>query len=479
MNELLTMSVVEMAKKIREGELSPVAALEAHIARINEVNPKLNALVVSRFEEAKKEAQAAEERLKKSRDDLPPLFGVPCTVKDTYALKDYTWSAGLWWRRELIADFDAAVVERLKSAGAIIMGKTNVPEGGMWCETYNKVYGTTNNPYDLRRTVGGSSGGEGAIVAAAGSPFGIGSDIGGSIRYPSAFNGVAGHKPTGGMVPGTGHFPEIALPLGRVCAYGPLARRVDDLACLLPILAGPDGKDQAAEKRELKSPDRVDLDKLRVFFFDHNGGARAGAEVRRAVNLAAGALRAKKMAVEFWRPEGIELSLPIWQAAMTLNPEPFSRVLGGGEPLPLFRELFKLILRRSKVTFPALGAALIEAPNKIFKKRTRTLLALARDLRARIEDRLGDDGVIICPVFSQPAPVHHRIWLNFPGGIGYSGLFNVLEFPSTIIPVYHREDGVPVSVQVVAARWNDHLTLAAAKRLEEVFGGWKPKEKIG
>lgn len=479
MHELLTMPVREMARRIRARELSPKELLEAHLRRIEEVNPAINAVVVKRFDEARKEAEAAQSRLARNRDDLPPLFGVPCTMKDTYAMKGLPWAAGVWARRNLIADFDATVVERVRAAGAIIMGKTNIPEAAMWCESYNTVYGRTKNPYDLSRGAGGSSGGEGAIVAAAASPFGIGSDIGGSIRYPSAFNGVAGHKPTGRLVSGFGHWPPAHGPLAPYCTYGPLGRRVADLAYILPLIAGPDGKDPVVEKREILPPESVDLKKLRVFFFDRNGQAGCGDDVRRAVNLAAGAFAGRKVPVEFWRPPGMEQSLNIWQAGMAQNPDPFIRYLEGEEPISLGKEFLKLLLRQSKLTFPALGTALIEKPNQtLFKNTHLKMLALAKDLQRRIEEKLGANGVLICPVFPVPAPKHTWIWVHFLG-IGYSGVINILEFPATIVPIYHRPDGVPVSVQVVSGRWNDHLTLAAAQVLEESFGGWKPPEKVG
>ena len=136
------------------------------------------------------------------------------------------------------------------------------------------------------------------------------------------------------------------------------------------------------------------------------------------------------------------------------------------------------LLRRGKVTLPGLATALVEKPGQLFSGRNRKLLALADDLRRRIEARLGDNGVLICPVFSTPAPKHGYIWADLLG-IGYSGLINVMGFPSTVMPVYYNENGLPVSVQVVAARWNDHLTLATAAIIEEIFGGWRPPGKVG
>jgi fatty acid amide hydrolase 2 len=479
MDELLTMSVVEMAARIRKGELSPKTALEAHLARIEAVNPKLNAVIEPRFEQARQEAQAAEDRLAQGRDGLPPLLGVPCTIKDTYAVKGLPWSGGVWARRNFIADFDATVVERVRAAGAIVMGKTNVPEAAMFCETYNHVYGRTNNPYDLSRGVGGSSGGEGAIVAAAASPFGIGSDIGGSIRYPSAFNGTVGHKPSGGLVSAYGHFPPAEGPLAPYCCYGPIGRRVDDLACVLSLIAGPDGHDPIVPERRIPPLDRVDLDELKVFYYDDNGVIPAGDEVKRAVALAAGALRSEVRSIEYWRPAGIEQSLNIWIAAMSQLPHSFRDYLRleNDPPIRPFRELLKLIARTSKITFPALGTCLTEYAKPILAGRNQQVLALADDLRHRLTQTLGDNGVIVCPVFPTPAPKHTAIWLNLHG-ISYSGLFNVMHFPSTIVPIYHRPDGLPISIQIVAARFNDHLTLAVARRLEKIFGGWKPKEVI-
>ncbi len=475
MEALLTMSAREMAETIRRGELSPVAITDFFLSRIEAVNPRLNAVVVPRYEEARKEARAAEEQLARAADtsELPPLLGVPCTMKDTYAMAGLPWAAGVWARRRRTADFDATVVERVRQAGAIIMGKTNVPEAAMWIESYNPVYGRTNNPYDVTRGVGGSSGGEGAIVASGASPFGIGSDIGGSIRYPAAFNGVPSHKPTGRRVSGYGHWPEAKGPLAPYNSYGPMARRVSDLSFILNLLQGPDGRDPIVLENPPVDPDTVDRKNLRVFYFESNGMARVSRDVRRAIAMCAGALSARGLPVEYWRPSGMNRSLEIWQAGMSQNPEPFDRILGDGEAIPLAREFGRFIRGRNKITLPGLALALAEKPAALFSGKNKKMLALADDLRRRLEARLGDNGVMICPVFPTPAAKHNWIWMDLPG-IGYSGVFNILGFPATIIPVYYNEKGLPVSVQIVAARWNDHLTLAAASLLESAFGGWKP-----
>ncbi len=479
MDDLLIMSATDIAKKIRRKEVSPVEVMDVHLSRMEEVNPKINAVVVPRFEEARKEARQAEERLAgEKKEELPPFFGVPCTIKDTFAMAGLPWAGGLWKRRATVPDFNATVVDRVKQSGAIIMGKTNVPEAAMWVETYNYVYGRTNNPYDLSRGVGGSSGGEGAIIASGASPFGIGSDVGGSIRFPSAFNGIAGHKPTGGRVPGFGHWPEATGPIAIYNTYGPMARRTADLAPLLRLIQGPDGRDPIVEDRGFVSPDSVDRKNLRVFYFESNGMVRPSADVERAVAMCAGALRAEGLPVEYWRPAGVKRSLEIWQAGMSQNPNPFVNIMGDGEPISVMKETLLFLLRRGKITFPGLGVALVEKPGQFFAGRNRKMIALADDLRRQMEERLGDNGVMICPVFPTPAQKHHYIWKDLLG-IGYSGLINILGFPATVMPVYYNKDGLPVSVQIVAARWNDHLTLAVAAMIEEIFGGWRPPEKIG
>jgi len=167
----------------------------------------------------------------------------------------------------------------------------------------------------------------------------------------------------------------------------------------------------------------------------------------------------------------------IWQAAMAQNPEPFVSFLGGEGKIDLLKESWRFLTRESKITLPALATAIIEKPGKLLQKRNQEMLELAAGMQQEIEARLGDNGVLLCPVFSTPAPKHSWIWKDLLG-MGYSGLINVLEFPATVIPIYHREDGLPVSIQVVAARWNDHLTLAAAAALEQTFGGWRPIERV-
>ena len=262
---LHTCSAMDLSRMLRNRSLSPVELLEAHIKRIQIVNPHVNAFVENRYETARMEARAAEKVLRKADpDSLPPLLGIPCTIKEFFAIEGMGWTGGLLSRKGMTASADSTAVSRLRAAGAIVMGTTNVPEGGLWMETYNKIYGRTRNPWNPERTCGGSSGGEGALVAAGASPFGIGSDVGGSIRIPAAFCGTVGHKPSGRLLPNTGHFPPAIGDAGAYLCSGPLCRRVEDLMPLLRVLAGPDGEDPLCRPFELGDPEQVDLKDLVV-----------------------------------------------------------------------------------------------------------------------------------------------------------------------------------------------------------------------
>jgi fatty acid amide hydrolase 2 len=295
MPSLLQASAVSLAARMRRGELSPVDVVEAHIQRIQQVDPRLNALVAERFDLARREASAAARRIRRAsaEERLPPLLGVPCTVKEFIAVQGMPWTAGIQARRGRLAGGDATVVQRLRKAGAIVLGSTNMAEGGLWMEARNPLYGHTNNPWDLDRTAGGSSGGCGALVACGAVPFSLGADIGGSVRIPAAFCGTFGHKPSGRMVPTTGHLPQPHGLARALLCLGPLTRRSEDLLPLLRILAGPDGFDPVVRGMALPSGEAwIDLAQLEVYPVEEHLGVAVWPEARRAVRRAARALEA-------------------------------------------------------------------------------------------------------------------------------------------------------------------------------------------
>lgn len=475
MNELLTKSATELAESIRKKDVSPLEVVDVHIKRIEEVNDKINAVVVKTFDQARELAKNATEKLAHSApEDLPPFFGVPCTIKDTYAVKGLPWAGGVVRRRNVIADFDATVVKRIKDAGAIILGKTNIPEAAMWCETYNKVYGRTKNPHDTSRTTGGSSGGEGAIIAAGASPFGPGSDIGGSIRYPAFFNGVIGHKPSSNIVPQTGHWPPAPGETAQYMVCGPLARRVKDCIELLKIFAGPDGIDPNTIDRPLEDPYSVKLKDVKVYYFYDNGLSHAHEDVRLAVRKAVDALEDLGLNVEPWTPPGINRGLEIWFASLGLGGgETFMDLVGGGDKINLWKEWGKMIFGKSDHTFPILGMMTIEALSSGSKEKLRPLYEKGKQLQKIVEEKLGANSVLICQPYNRAAPKHSGPWLSFLA-ISYSATFNILGLPATVVPIYWNEKGLPVGVQVLGSRFSDHLTLAVGRALEEAYGGWRP-----
>ncbi len=295
--------------------------VEAHLARIEAVNPVINAVVARRYAEARVEADAADARVAAATDDaaraaLPPYLGVPCTIKECFALSGMPQSSGLVARKDFIAGDDAITVARLRAAGAIPLGVTNVSELCMWYESNNRVYGRTNNPYDPSRIVGGSSGGEGAIIGAGGSPFGLGSDVGGSIRMPAFFNGVFGHKPTGGLVPGSGQYPAAHGESTRIVATGPLCRRADDLWPLVQILAGPDGLDEGATAMALGDPAVVRLDRLTVLDVEDNGLNPVHRELKVAQARVAEALARAGARIRRVRFPSLRRSFDIWSSTL-------------------------------------------------------------------------------------------------------------------------------------------------------------------
>src|SRR5690606_19451273 len=227
-----------------------------------------------------------------------PFHGVPCTIKEAFALEGMPLSAGLVSRRDVVSTTSAVAVRRMRAMGAIPIGVTNVSELLMWMESNNRVYGRCNNPYDVTRTAGGSSGGEGAAVASGVSPFGLGADIGGSIRLPAFFNGVFGHKPTGGLVPNAGQWPIASGAAMRYLCSGPLARRAEDLWPLLCGLAGPDDESPECVPCELGKPEDASLEGMRVLHVASNGLNRVHPELARAQETAARHLESRGARIE-------------------------------------------------------------------------------------------------------------------------------------------------------------------------------------
>lgn len=474
----LTASAIELAARLRAREISSEELVELHIERVRAVNPALNAMVQDRFDEARAEARAADARLRGGEADLPPLLGVPCTIKECFALHGMPNTSGLVARKGIVSTDDATAVRRLRDAGAIPLGVTNVSELCMWMESDNRVYGRTGSAYDPGRTAGGSSGGEGALVGAGASPFGLGSDVGGSIRMPAFFNGVFGHKPTGGTVPGSGQYPVATGPALRYLTTGPICRSADDLMPLLRILAGPDGIDSGCEARELGEPADVSLRELVVHDVRETVAVPVSSELADAQELAARALSARGARVVRTKLPALREGIEIWSAMMEAAGGPtYAEILGNGVAVDPLRELGRLALGRSPYTLASIGLAALENLPKKMPVRRERLVAAGERLRREIVDVLGDRGVML---FAPHARVttRHGMALVPPLRWGYTAVFNVLELPVTQVPLGLSARGLPLGVQVVGTHGADHVTIAVAIALSRALGGWTPPARF-
>jgi fatty acid amide hydrolase 2 len=473
--QLTQRSATDLAAAIRTKQLTAREVVQAHVDRLHARQPRTNALACDRFADALTEADRADERIK-TDPDPPPFLGVPCTIKESIGVTGMPNCAGLVALKERRADADATAVARLKQAGFIPLGVTNTSEMTMWIESVNRVYGRTRNAYDPHRTAGGSSGGEGAAVGSGGSPVGLGSDIGGSIRVPAFFNGVFGHKPSPGVVPNTGQFPSTEGEAAYMLTLGPLTRHAEDLMPVTRIIAGPDGIDEHCVPRELGDPAATDFAALRVLVVDDASLIPARKELRDARDRAADALQQLGARTETVSLKQLRRALEIYLAALG---DGASVSLGelltdAGVELHGSRHWVDAARGRGDHTFPVLITAALERLNRHMPTaRTRKAVAAARSLREEMTGILGDDGILLHPPHPRVAPRHGatvgRAWVLTPAAV-----FNLLGLPVTEVPLGLNPKGLPLGVQVAAADGNDHLTIAAALALERHFGGWSP-----
>jgi amidase len=349
-------SASSLARAIRTGEISSEELVEAHLRRIAEANQSLNAVVHVAGLSARADARAADARLAAGAA-VGPLHGVPITIKDNHDVAGMPCTAATEGLADRIPTMDATVVARLKAAGAIVLGKTNLPELALAFETDNLVYGRTNSPYDLARTPGGSSGGEAAIIAAGGSPLGIGNDAAGSIRLPAHFCGIAGIKPTTGRVPKTGYLGSSGGALSSLMQSGPLARYVEDLELALPIICGGDGQDPAVVDMPLGDRGAVELRRLRVAFHTDNGIVSPTGETADTVRRAAMSLVQAGISVDEACPAGIErtfeLFFDLFGADGGVGLQSCLKSLGTTSTHPLMQQFLELLRPRGCSTIEA------------------------------------------------------------------------------------------------------------------------------
>jgi amidase len=460
-NDITQKSASELAGAIRSKQLSSKAVVEAHLARIAEVNPKLNAIVQLTADSARKEADEADAAL--ARGDIKgPLHGVPMTIKDTLETAGVICTGGTKGRANYVPKADATAVARLRAAGAIFLGKTNVPELAGAVETDNLVYGRTNNPYDLTRTPGGSSGGEAAIVSSCGSPLGLGTDAGGSIRIPAHFCGLAAIKPTSGRVPRTGQFPQPMGARAPVFHVSLIARHVEDLALALPIISGPDFRDHSIVGMPLLDPKAVTLSGLKLAFFEDDGAASPTREIAAAVRDSARAFADAGVKVEEKRTPDAEKAATVYHD--------MSRGDGGAGTRAFLKSI------GSDPISPLFEKALTYSVAPAMANTTDALAAFVRwDLfRNSMLGFLENYDAVLSAVAPFPALLHGTSFdEQNRKGFGYSQMYNLTGWPTATVRVGTSPEGLPLGVQVAARPWREDVALALVAHLEKTFGGWK------
>ncbi|XP_034949962.1 fatty-acid amide hydrolase 2 [Chelonus insularis] len=476
---ILMKSLTALSIMIRLKKLSSESVVKAYIDRIRKIQPVLNCLAEDRFEEALEEAREYDRILNSSNapsieelEKEKPFFGVPFTTKDCIAIKGMKQTAGLVLRKDTRAEEDAEVIRLLRKAGAIPLATTNVSELAMWWETSNYLYGTTRNPYNTCHIVGGSSGGEGCLQAAAGAPFGIGSDIGGSIRMPCFFNGIFGHKPSKGIVSNHGQYPcPHCEEQYKLLAIGPMCRYAGDLKPILKIIAGENAS-------KLNLDEKVDISKLKFYYMEDDGGqylvSPVSKDIKEAMNKVIWYLTWNhKVKVEKVQIKKMKKSLALWLANMT-SPEgkDFAYELSNRKKrINIFWEFIKWATGTGEHTLIALITAAFEAFGIKYNSEERSkLLQETRDLNEEFRDMLGKNGVFLYPTHPTPAPLHHEPLLK-AFNFSYTAIINCLGLPATACPLGFS-NGLPIGIQVVAGLYQDHLTLAVAEELERDFGGW-------
>jgi amidase len=383
------------------------------------------------------------------------------TIKDSIETAGVACTGGAKGRAAFVPAKDATAVARLRAAGAILIGKTNLPELSLAYETDNTVYGRTNNPYDLSRSPGGSSGGEAAIIAAGGSPFGLGADMAGSIRLPSHFCGIAGIKPTTDRVPRTGHFPRFGGALSALYQIGPMARFVEDLGLTLRIIAGVDWHDPSVVPMPWAEPQAVDTKRLRVAFHTDNGISPPNPDTIAVVVSTAKALSETVMAVEEARPEGIEQTNDLRNALIGADGgariQELARMVGIKEMHPLLQR------RQTKIRSKMLSAAEFGLVLERWDDFRSTMLSFFQEYDA-----------ILCPVNPNPAFLHGASLENeVYNSFSYTRTYNLTGWPSVVVRAGTSAEGLPIGVQVVARPWREDVALAIAQYIETARGGWQ------
>ena len=463
---ITTLSASELARLIRQNQLSPVEVIEAHLSRIQRLNPTLNAFVGIDEEQARTAARRVEDEVMRG-ENSKPLLGVPVSIKSCIDVQGLKCEAGSRLRDGYIAGKDAPLVTRLKRAGAIVIGNTNTPEMLMAYHTDNDIYGRSNNPWNLARSPGGSSGGESAAIAAFMSAAGIGSDGGGSIRVPAHFAGICGLKPTPGRIPATGHYPPCGGPFSLIGVVGPMARTVEDLKVLLEVTAGYDAGDPVSVAVPVGSTDGDQARELRVGFYEEDGFSPPTSETRAAVSAAATHLRQSGFEVEPFRPEGLDRARELWSVIFVQAGGMLVKAAANGRENEIASNT-KEFLAVAAECGPLTGELLLNT-------------LIERDqMRFKLLEQMERFPILLAPVCAIPAFAHEDAgWglkhaADYLRTVTYCQHYNLLGNPAAVVPVGRSPEGLPIGVQVIGRPYKEDEVLAVAAVLDQQFGGQAP-----
>jgi len=465
---LLDMDATSVAKAIQNREITALEAVNTYIDHIERVNKKINALVQARFEEARKEARIIDEKIKNG-EMTGRLAGVPITIKDSFDIKGMATTGGLIHRKNHIANQDAEVVAKLKKEGAIFLGKTNTPILCFCQETDNKLYGRTNNPWDLSKTAGGSSGGEGSLIGAGGAAVGIGSDIGGSIRFPSHFNGVIGFKSGNRQVSQVGSFPYVEIPQQeRMLGIGAIGKSVRDAELINDIIANERPKD-------------VDLCKFKVILPLNKIHFPITQPVLHALKKVKSTIEKHNMPVFDETPPYYHSSALLWQLIMSIDGgEGGAKIAFGGKPIRPFMEFLKeRVGKHSELhyffTWATFGANLFRpSPKKIHE---------INDSLEKGDQEVGEylkNAILILPVYHTAALPHGQVYWElfsifktFKKYIPFVAYANTWGLPSLTVPVADDDNGLPIGVQIISSIGNEKAIFQVGEWLEKNLRGYR------
>ena len=475
-------TAVEMSAALAAKTVSAVELAQDAIGRIERHDAKVNAICVRDFERGLAAARAADEE--RARGVSKPLLGIPVTIKESYNIAGLPTTWGIPAQKDFTAAEDALPIARVKNAGGVILGKTNVPLALADWQSYNEIYGTTNNPFDLGRTPGGSSGGSSAALAAGYGALSLGSDIGGSLRVPAFHCGVYAHKPTFDLVAMRGHTPPPLPPLPSnrdLSVIGPMARGAADLSLLLNVIAGPDPLDAGkGYKLELPASRHTELKNFRVLLIDTDPLLPTDTAVRGTLETLAANLA--KAGVKVERQSRL---LPDFAASTRLYMRMLMSFLAGSFAPEVYAGA------------QAAAAALPANDMSLGAERLRGIALSHRDwlmadggrtrLRAQWRELFRTFDAVICPIMPTPAYPHdhspdqeqRRIKIDgkdyvYPDQLAWPGIATLPGLPSTAIPTGFAPDGLPVGVQIVGPWLEDRTPLKLAELIEREFGGFKP-----